>query len=52
MKTATAYRKKTTVPYPNAATREEVMHKYLDTLLTIACSGGIFAALYFALTVF
>lgn len=52
MKTATAYRKKTTVPYPNAASRQEVMHKYLDTLLTIACCGGILATLYFALTIF
>ena len=52
MKTATVYRKERAVPYPNAATRKEVLHKYLDTLLTFACCGGILATLIFLLTAF
>lgn len=52
MKTATVYRKQKGIPFPGAATRKEVLHKYLDTLLTIACCGGILATLYFLLTAF
>jgi hypothetical protein len=52
MKTATVYRNEKAARYPNAATRKEVLHKYLDTLLTFACCGGILATLYFLLTVF
>ena len=52
MKTATVYRNEKAVRYPNAATRKEVLHKYLDTLLTIASCGGILATLYFLLTAF
>jgi hypothetical protein len=32
-------------PYPNAATRREVMHKIVDHLLIIACSAGVAAAI-------
>lgn len=32
-------------PYPNAATRRELIHKFLDHLLIIASSAGIAAAL-------
>ncbi|MBO5050182.1 MAG: hypothetical protein J6C41_07120 [Oscillospiraceae bacterium] len=32
-------------PYPNAATRRELMHKMVDHLLIIACSAGIASAL-------
>jgi len=52
MKTATVYRKQKGIPFPGAATRKEVLHKYLDTLLTIACCGGVLATLYFLLTAF
>lgn len=34
-------------PYPNAATRREVMHKIVDHLLIIACSAGIAAVILF-----
>ena len=30
-----------TVPYPNAATRREVLHKTLDTLLVAASGMGL-----------
>ncbi len=33
------------VPYPNAATRREVLHKVLDTLLVAASGMGIGAIL-------
>jgi hypothetical protein len=33
------------VPYPNAATRREVLHKILDTLLVAASGMGIGAML-------
>ncbi len=52
MKTATVYRNQSTLPYPNAASRREILHKYLDTVLTIACCGGILAMLLFLLTAF
>ncbi len=52
MKTATVYRNQAAVPYPNAASRREVFHKYLDTVLTFACCGGILAMLLFLLTAF
>ena len=32
-------------PYPNAATRREIIHKILDHLLIIASCAGISAAL-------
>ena len=34
-----------TVPYPNAATRREVLHKVLDTLLVAVSGMGIGAML-------
>lgn len=34
-----------TIPYPNAATRREVFHKVLDTLLVAASGMGIAAIL-------
>ena len=34
-----------TVPYPNAATRREVLHKILDTLLVAVSGMGIGAML-------
>jgi len=34
-----------TVPYPNAATRKEMFHKMLDTLLVAASGMGIGAIL-------
>lgn len=46
MKTAvckSAYRP--AIPYPNAATRREVFHKVLDTLLVAASGMGIAAIL-------
>ena len=33
------------IPYPNAATRQEVFHKVLDTLLVAASGMGIAAVL-------
>ena len=33
------------IPYPNAATRREVLHKALDTLLVAASGMGIAAIL-------
>ena len=33
------------IPYPNAATRREVLHKILDTLLVAASGMGIAAIL-------
>ena len=32
-------------PYPNAATRREILHKLVDHLLIIASSAGIAAAI-------
>lgn len=46
MKTATVNKMEFPLaPYPNAATRREVMHKIIDHLLVIACSAGIAAAI-------
>ena len=36
---------RSTVPYPNAATRREVLHKALDTLLITASGMGLAATL-------
>lgn len=44
MKTAvckTIYR--SAIPYPNAATRREILHKVLDTLLVAASGMGLAA---------
>ncbi len=44
MKTVTAYRHPLDrIPYPNAATGREVLHKLLDTVLVAASGVGIAA---------
>ncbi len=46
MKTAVLNKKEFPLaPYPNAATRREVMHKIVDSLLIIASSAGVAAAI-------
>lgn len=47
MKTATVYRH--AAPYPNAATRREVIDKAVDFLLISAISIGLTASLLFLL---
>ena len=47
MKATAIYRQNYTVPYPNAATRRQVFHKVLDTLLIGASGMGIAAILLF-----
>ncbi len=39
-------------PYPNAATRQEVINKVLDTLLVGAIGAGAAASLLFMLLLF
>jgi len=52
MKTATAYRPaRPNVAFPNAATRTEMLHKFLDSLLLIASGVGIFAMILFILLI-
>ena len=41
----TYYRPISRFPYPNAATRREILHKALDTLLVAASGVGIAAML-------
>ena len=45
MKTATCktYRRPERVPYPNAATTREVLHRFLDGVLVAACGMGLAA---------
>ena len=54
MKTATAYRNNSrprqVIPYPNAATPREVLHKVLDTVLVAAIGAGMGALLLLLLT--
>ena len=38
--------------YPNAATRHELVHKFLDTLLVGAIGAGAAASLLFILVLF
>lgn len=46
MKTAICkFNRPVTIPYPNAATRKELFHKVLDTLLVAASGMGIGAIL-------
>ena len=54
MKNETNFRNKkmVTIPYPNAATRRELAHRFLDLLLTAACGMGLAAALSLLLVVF
>lgn len=49
MKTATAYRQRELLPYPNAASRREVLAKAVDFLLVSAISIGLTASLLFLL---
>lgn len=49
MKATAIYRPEYTVPYPNAATRRQVAHKILDTLLLAASGMGIAVILLFLL---
>lgn len=37
------------IPFPNAATRKEVLHKFLDMLLVGAMGAGAAASLLFLL---
>lgn len=37
------------VPYPNAATKQELLHKFLDLILVGAIGGGLGACLLFFL---
>jgi len=47
MKTTTVYRtdfmSRPSFPYPNAATRKEMLHKFLDLLLVGAIGAGLAA---------
>ena len=51
MKTATAryttVKKTPHIPYPNAATKKELLNKFLDLLLTAAICAGLAALLLF-----
>ena len=50
MKTATVFEKKhVMVPFPNAATRRQMAHKVLDSLLMAASGVGIGAIVLLAL---
>lgn len=55
MKTATIRRydfnTRPKIPYPNAATRKEMFHKFLDLLLMGAIGAGLAASLLFLLVV-
>ena len=54
MKSATYYRPARTtrevIPYPNAATRRQIMEKAIDLLLLAASGAGTAAAILFLLT--
>ena len=43
MKTAVCKSNIRTIPYPNAATRQEILHRLLDTALVAASGMGIAA---------
>ena len=53
MKSATIRRNKINtapvIPYPNAATRQEMLHKFLDLALVCAMGAGTAACLLFFL---
>ncbi len=53
MKTVTIYcpehAKMPNLPYPNAASRKELLHKFLDLLLVAAIGSGAAASLLFLL---
>ena len=35
------------IPYPNAASRRQILHKVLDFCLVVACSAAIAASILF-----
>ena len=35
------------IPYPNAASRREILHKIVDFCLVVACSAAIGASILF-----
>ena len=43
------YQPTETIPYPNAATRREILQKVLDTALVAACGMGIAAMVLLAM---
>ena len=53
MRYATVKRAKTngltSIPYPNAATKQELLHKFLDLLLVGAIGAGLAASVIFVL---
>lgn len=50
MKTAVNYQTtKTRVPYPNAASRQQLLHRFLDLALMAAIGAGLAASLMFLL---
>ena len=53
MKTATIKRAQNNrmpvIPYPNAATKQELLHKFLDMILVGAIGAGLAACLLFFL---
>ena len=53
MKTATVKRtqinRMPVIPYPNAATKQELLHKFLDLILVGAIGAGLAACLLFIL---
>lgn len=55
MKTATVRRNNYTtnpqIPFPNAATRKELIHRFLDLLLMGATGAGLAASLLFLLVI-
>lgn len=46
----TAYKMRNPVPYPNAMTRSQMLHKVLDTLIVAASGMGLAASLLLLLT--
>lgn len=53
MKTATAYYPVSRpIPFPNAATRRQLLQRLLDKLLMVACCFGITAMIMLALVLF
>jgi len=52
MKTAVNYATaKSRIPYPNAASREHVLHRFLDLALMAAIGAGLAASLMFLLVI-
>lgn len=55
MQTATINRRSVTarpnVPYPNAATKKELLHKFLDLLLMAMIGAGLSAVTLFLLVI-